>query len=73
MNNVFVGREPRLRAETKTFSVPALNMSSKNLILTEYTDVKHVDPDSRQTGINAMAAVMRNGRNEEWMRVVASC
>ena len=45
-------------------------MLSKNLILTEDTEIKHVDPDSRQTGITAMPAVMRNGRNIEWMRVV---
>ena len=70
MNNAFIGREPCLRTEAKTFSVPALNTLSKNLILTEYTEVKHVDPNSRQTGITPMPAVMRNGRNEEWMRDV---
>jgi len=58
------------RRSKNIFSTWFKHVEQKSEILTEYTEVKHVDPDSRQTGITAMPAVMRNGRNEKWMRIV---
>ena len=45
-------------------------LSIKKNDLTEYIKVKHMDPGSRQNGITSKPAVTRNGRSEEWMRVV---
>jgi hypothetical protein len=39
-------------------------MSSKNLILTEDTELKHADPDSRQTVTDAISAL----RETAWVK-----
>jgi hypothetical protein len=63
MNTALVRCDTRLRAEGKIF--PALSLSTK--VQSLHTEIKRVDPDSRQTGRAAnmtLPAAARNRYNE---------